>query len=86
MAHLLRHGASVNGHLQGPVTFSPIAERLAVELSLSVFTTYVCRGWNLNTQPSACGANADDFAAAVAQWVRATHCATTAATSDKQPL
>ena len=39
--HLLWHGASVymyNGHLRGPVTLAPIAERLAVELSLPVFT------------------------------------------------
>ena len=55
--NLLWHGASVyNGHLRGPVTFTPIAERLAVELSLPVFTTYVCRGWDSNNQPSACGA------------------------------
>ena len=33
--HLLWHG--YNGHLQGPVTLTPIAERLAVELSLPVF-------------------------------------------------
>ena len=63
--HLLWHGASIyNGHLWGPVTLTPIAERLAVELSLPVFTTKVCRGWDLNTQPSSCGANA------------LTHCAT----------
>ena len=38
--HLLWHGTSVyNSHLRGPVTLSPITERLAVELSLSVFTT-----------------------------------------------
>ena len=38
--HLLWHGASVyNGHLRGPMTLTPIAERLAVELSLPVFTT-----------------------------------------------
>ena len=44
--HLLWHGASIyNGHLRGPVTFAPIAKRLPVELSLPVFTTYVCRGW-----------------------------------------
>ena len=37
MPHLLRHGASVyNGHLRGPVTLTPIAERLAVDLSLPV--------------------------------------------------
>ena len=28
-----------NGHLQGPVTLTPNAERSAVELSLPVFTT-----------------------------------------------
>ena len=56
---LLWHGTSVyNGHLRGPVTLKPIAERSLVELSLPVFTTYVCRSWGLNTQPSACGANA----------------------------
>ena len=37
--HLQWHGAFVyNGHLRGPVTLTPIAERLAVELSL--LTTY----------------------------------------------
>ena len=44
-----------NGHLWGPVTLTSIAERLAVELSI-LFTTYYCRGWDSNTQPS--GANA----------------------------
>ena len=29
--------------IRGPVTLAPVAERLAVELSLPVFTTYVCR-------------------------------------------
>ena len=34
----LRHGPTVyNGHRRGPVTLSPVAERLAVELSLPVF-------------------------------------------------
>ena len=67
VAHLLWHGISVyNGHLRGPVTLTPIAEHLAVELSLPVFTTYVCRSWDLNTQASACGANT------------LTHCATAA--------
>ena len=38
LLHLLWHGTSVyNGHLRGPVTRTPIALRLAVELSLSVF-------------------------------------------------
>ena len=38
MPHLLRHGASVyNGHFRGPMTLTFIAERLAVDLSLSVF-------------------------------------------------
>ena len=57
--HLLLHGASVyNGHLWGPVILTPIAERLAVELSLPVFTTKVCRGWDSNTQAIACGTKA----------------------------
>ena len=39
--HLLWHGAFVyNGHLRGPVTLTPTAERLAVDMSLPVFTTY----------------------------------------------
>ena len=33
-----------------------ISERLAVGLSLPVYTTSVCRGWESNTQPSACEA------------------------------
>ena len=34
--HLLWHRTSIyNGHLRGPVTLTPIAERLAVELSLT---------------------------------------------------
>ena len=37
VAHLLWHGSSIfNGHLRGPVTISPVAERLAVELSQHV--------------------------------------------------
>ena len=36
------------------MTLTPVAERLAVELSLPVWTTWVCRGWEL----SACEANA----------------------------
>ena len=51
--HLFWQGASVytcNKHLRGSVTLTPIAERLAVELSLPVFTTQVCRGWDSNTQ------------------------------------
>ena len=43
-AKLLWHGTSVyNGHLRGPVPLTPVAERLAAELSLPVFTTLVCR-------------------------------------------
>ena len=39
MPHLLGHGASVyNGHLRRPMTLTPIAERLAVDLSLPVLT------------------------------------------------
>ena len=66
---LLWHRTSVyNGHLRGPVTLTPIAERLAGELSLPVLTCQVCRGWDSNTQPSACGANAfTNYATAAAQ-------------------
>ena len=39
MPHLLWHGTSFyNGHLRGPVTLTPVAELLAVELSLPVLT------------------------------------------------
>ena len=63
----LWHGASVyNGHLRVSVTLIPIAERLAVALSRPVFTTWICRGLDSNTQPSAYGAKA------------LTHCATVA--------
>ena len=50
------------------MTFTPNANRLAVEISLPVLTT-VCRGWDSNIQPYACGANA------------LTHCVTSAASS-----
>ena len=63
----LWHGLYVyDGHLRGSSTLTPIAERIAVELSLPVFTTKVCRGWDSNTQLSACMVNA------------LTHCATVA--------
>ena len=40
LPHLLWHGASVyNGYLRGPVTLTPVAEHLTVQLSLPVFTT-----------------------------------------------
>ena len=38
--------------------YSRIAERLSVDLSLPVFSTSVCRGWDSNTQLSACEVNA----------------------------
>ena len=41
-----------------PVTLATIAERLAEELSLPVLVTWVCPGWDSNTQPSARGAHA----------------------------
>ena len=42
--HPPRHGPTIyNGHLRGPVTLTLVAERTAVELSLPVFTTWVCR-------------------------------------------
>ena len=34
------HGPTLySGHIRGPVTLTPVAERLAAELSLPVFTT-----------------------------------------------
>ena len=57
MPHLLWHGASFyNGQRRGPVTPTPIPERLAVELSLSLLTTQFCRGLDSKNQPSAFGA------------------------------
>ena len=47
--HLLWQGASVyNGHLRGPVTLTPNARGLAVELLLPAFTTLVCRDQRSN--------------------------------------
>ena len=49
--HLRWHVASVYyGHLRGPVTLAPKTERLAVELTISVFTTDVCSHWDSNTR------------------------------------
>ena len=40
ISYLLWYGASINnGDLRGPITLTPIAERLAMELSLPVFKT-----------------------------------------------
>ena len=47
--HLLWHGSTLfNCHLRSPVTHTPFAERLAVELSLPVFMTHVCHYWGSN--------------------------------------
>ena len=46
----------IDGHLRGPETLTPVAERFALELSLPVLTTQVCSGCDSNTQPSAFGA------------------------------
>ena len=41
MPYVLLHWPTVyNGHLREPVTLTPVAERLAVELSLPAFTTF----------------------------------------------
>ena len=57
--HELWHRASVyNGHLRGPLTLTPNAERLATVLSLLVLTSNVCRHLDSNSQPSACVVNA----------------------------
>ena len=48
--HLLWYGPTLyNGHLRGPVTLTPVADRLAVELSLPVFTIQVCCDRGLNS-------------------------------------
>ena len=67
--HLLWHGASVyDGHLRGPVTLTPIAERFALELSLPVLRLWCfAAGIRTRTQSPACEANA------------LTHCATATA-------
>ena len=44
-----------NGLLRGPVTLTPIARRLAVELSLPVLTTWICRGWIRTPNPPHAG-------------------------------
>ena len=63
-----------NGHLRGPVTLTPTAKHLAVELSLPIFTTLVCRGWESNTKPFAFGVNA------------LTHCVIAAVEKSKLPI
>ena len=53
LLHILWNWASANsGHLREPVTLTPIAERLALELVLPVFTTQVCQAWDWNTVQS----------------------------------
>ena len=44
--------------MRGPMTLTPIVEYLALELSLPVLATSVCRVWDSNTQPSTYEANA----------------------------
>ena len=57
--HLLRHGPTVyNGHRRGPVTLTPVAERLAVELSLPVFYDLGLSRPEIVPRSSACKANA----------------------------
>ena len=59
MPHPLRHGPTVyNGHLRGHVTLKPNAERLAVELSQPVFTTYCLSRAGIEPRSPACEANA----------------------------
>ena len=68
---LLWHVTSVyNGHLRGPITLTPNAKCWEVELSLPVFITKVCRGWDVNTQPSPCEANALNYGATAAVAIR----------------
>ena len=53
-------------HLRGTMTLIPVAELLALELSLPGFTTYVCRA--LDSKPSACDVNALTDCAATANF------------------
>ena len=40
--HLLLYWSSLhNGHLRGPMTLTPVAERLGLRLSVAVLTTYI---------------------------------------------
>ena len=49
MPRPMRQGPTVyNGHLRGPMTLTPIAECLALALSLAVFKTKVCRDLRSN--------------------------------------
>ena len=49
MPRPMRQGPAVyNGHLRGPVTLTPIAECLALALSLAVFKTKVCHDLGSN--------------------------------------
>ena len=53
------------------VEITPIAERLAVELSLPAFITEFCRGLDSNTKHSTCGANApthSEIAVVIYNW------------------
>ena len=43
VSHLWQGASIYNGRLRGPVTLAPVAERLAVELSPSLFTTLLSR-------------------------------------------
>ena len=57
--HLLWHGSTLyNSHLRGPVTLTPVAELLAVELSLPVFTTSGLSRAVIEPRSPACEANA----------------------------
>ena len=68
--HLLWHRTYIyDGHLRGPMTLSLVAERQTVELSLPVLTTYICRGWDSNTQPPANEANTQTKCAITAELI-----------------
>ena len=74
MPHLLRQGTSVYyGHMRTSET--SIADRLAVQQSLTVLTTWGCRGWYSNSEPFTCEANALTDCTTVSRiWVPATSC------------
>ena len=72
--HIRWHGPTFyNGLLRGPVTLTPYAESLVVELSLPALRTEDCRGWNSKTKPCACRANALNHCATAAAAVLLVH-------------
>ena len=70
MPHPLRRRPTVyNGHLRGPVTLTPVAERLAVELALPVFDLGLSRP-RIKPRSPACEANAPPLRSVICMQLR----------------